>query len=107
LFREQLEKAVRLAKRSDQLAVLCLDLDHFKEINDTLGHPIGDALLSEVARRLGECVTEHDTVARLGGDEFAIVQTGVTSEFEVTDLVARIYEVIRSPYQCLGHQVTT
>ena len=74
LFREQLEKALRLVKRSDQLAVFCLDLDHFKEINDSLGHPVGDALLKEVARRLGECVTENDTVARLGGDEFAIVQ---------------------------------
>ena len=74
LFREQLEQALRLVKRNDQLAVLCLDLDHFKEINDLLGHPVGDALLKEVARRLGECVTENDTVARLGGDEFAIVQ---------------------------------
>src|ERR1700739_639249 len=71
LFREQLEKALRLARRSDQLAVFCLDLDHFKEINDTLGHPVGDALLKEVARRLGECVTEHDTVARLGRGGFA------------------------------------
>ena len=74
LFREQLEQALRLVKRSDQLAVFCLDLDHFKEINDSLGHPIGDALLMQVAHRLGECVTENDTVARLGGDEFAIVQ---------------------------------
>ena len=64
LFREQLEKALRLAKRSDQLAVFCLDLDHFKEINDSLGHPVGDALLKEVARRLGECVTR----ARYGGE---------------------------------------
>src|SRR6185312_12724243 len=74
LFREQLEKALRLAKRSDQLAVLCLDLDHFKDINDSLGHPVGDVLLKEVARRLTQCITENDTVARLGGDEFAIVQ---------------------------------
>src|SRR5439155_184585 len=72
LFREQLEQALRLVKRSDQLAVFCLDLDHFKEINDSLGHPIGDALLMQVGRRLGECVTENDTVARLGGDEFEV-----------------------------------
>src|SRR5260370_15479757 len=74
LFREQLDQALRLAKHGDQLAVFCLDLDYFKEINDSLGHPVGDALLKQVARRLGECVTENDTVARLGGDEFAVVQ---------------------------------
>ena len=67
-------EALRLGRRSDQFAVLCLDLDHFKEINDTLGHPVGDALLKAVARRLRECVRENDMVARLGGDEFAIVQ---------------------------------
>ena len=70
LFREQLEQALRLAKRSDQLAVFCLDLDHFKDINNSLGHPIGDALLKQVAHRLGECIGENDTVAD-GGDEFA------------------------------------
>ncbi|HEX7920802.1 MAG TPA: EAL domain-containing protein [Bradyrhizobium sp.] len=106
LFREQLEKASRLAKRSDQLAVLCLDLDHFKEINDTLGHPIGDALLREVARRLGECVTEHDTVARLGGDEFAIVQFCSNCEPSVvSSLASAVVERIAAPYEIGGHQL--
>src|SRR5262249_15326443 len=74
LFREELERVLKVAKRGDQLAVLCLDLDHFKKINDSLGHPVGDALLNEVASRLRGCIGPNDTVARLGGDEFAIVQ---------------------------------
>ncbi|QPF82862.1 EAL domain-containing protein [Bradyrhizobium genosp. L] len=106
LFREQLEKALRLAKRSDQIAVLCLDLDHFKEINDTLGHPIGDGLLREVARRLRECATEHDTVARLGGDEFAIVQFCSNSEAStISALASRVVERIAAPYEVGDHQL--
>ncbi len=106
LFREQLEKALRLVKRSDQLAVFCLDLDHFKEINDSLGHPVGDALLKEVARRLGECVTEHDTVARLGGDEFAVVQFCSDCDPSAVALLAsHIVEKIGEPYDIGGHQL--
>jgi len=106
LFREQLEKALRLVKRSDQLAVFCLDLDHFKEINDSLGHPVGDALLKEVARRLGECITEHDTVARLGGDEFAIVQFCSDCDPSAVALLAsQIVEKICAPYDIGGHQL--
>jgi diguanylate cyclase (GGDEF)-like protein/PAS domain S-box-containing protein len=106
LFREQLEKALRLAKRSDQLAVLCLDLDHFKDINDSLGHPVGDALLKEVARRLGECITEHDTVARLGGDEFAIVQFCSDCEpSAVAMLASHVVEQVSAPYEIAGHQL--
>jgi diguanylate cyclase (GGDEF)-like protein/PAS domain S-box-containing protein len=106
LFREQLEKALRLAKRSDQLAVLCLDLDHFKDINDSLGHPVGDALLKEVAARLGECVTENDTVARLGGDEFAIVQFCSNCEpAAVTALASLVVEKVAAPYEIAGHQL--
>jgi diguanylate cyclase (GGDEF)-like protein len=106
LFRDQLEKALRLAKRSDQLAVLCLDLDHFKEINDSLGHPVGDTLLKEVARRLGECITEDDTVARLGGDEFAIVQFCRDCDPSAVALLAsHIVETISVPYNIGGHQL--
>jgi diguanylate cyclase (GGDEF)-like protein len=106
LFREQLEKALRLAKRSDQLAVLCLDLDHFKDINDALGHPVGDALLKEVARRLGECITDHDTVARLGGDEFAIVQFCSDCDPSAVALLAsHVVEQVSAPYEIAGHQL--
>jgi diguanylate cyclase (GGDEF)-like protein len=106
LFREQLEKALRLAKRSDQLAVLCLDLDHFKDINDSLGHPVGDALLKEVARRLGECITDHDTVARLGGDEFAIVQFCSDCDPSAVALLAsHVVEKVSAPYEIAGHQL--
>jgi len=106
LFREQLEKALRLAKRADQLSVLCLDLDHFKSINDSLGHPVGDALLKEVARRLEECISEHDTVARLGGDEFAIVQFRSDCEpSAVASLASHVVERISAPYEVAGHHL--
>jgi len=106
LFRERLERALHLSKRGDQLAVFCLDLDHFKEINDSLGHPVGDALLREVARRLCECVTEDDTVARLGGDEFAIVQFCRNCDpTSSSALASRLVERIGEPYDVAGHQL--
>ena len=75
LLRERLEHELKRVKRGECLAVLCLDLDHFKSVNDTLGHPIGDELLKLVADRLRGCTREPDTIARLGGDEFAIIMT--------------------------------
>jgi diguanylate cyclase (GGDEF)-like protein/PAS domain S-box-containing protein len=106
LFREQLEQALRLAKRGNKLAVLCLDLDHFKDINDSLGHPIGDALLMEVGRRLASCIREGDTVSRLGGDEFAIVQLCGSDDANPAVLLAsRIVEEISAPYDVGGHQL--
>jgi diguanylate cyclase (GGDEF)-like protein len=107
LFREQLRRELPHATQERQLAVLYIDIDEFKGVNDSLGHMVGDELLKSVARSLAGCVQETDFVARLGGDEFAIVQTTVGSEADVTYLVNRIYEAIRVPYQCLGHQVTT
>ncbi|MCC8963804.1 EAL domain-containing protein [Bradyrhizobium sp. Pear76] len=107
LFHEEIKRELPHVTADSQLAVLYIDIDEFKGVNDSLGHMVGDDLLKSVARTLSGVIGDGDFVARLGGDEFAIVQTGVRSEVEVTDLVARIYEVIRSPYQCLGHQVTT
>jgi diguanylate cyclase (GGDEF)-like protein len=105
LLRERLEEALAGVRRGGQLAVLYLDLDHFKTINDTLGHAIGDDLLKAVAGRLHGCLRESDTIARLGGDEFAIIQTGFEQLSEVAVLASRIREVITPPYELDGHQV--
>src|SRR5258708_1908961 len=106
-FREQLEQALKRVGRGEQLAVLYLDLDKFKGVNDTLGHQGGDELLKAVAERLRGCLRETDIVARLGGDEFAIVQTAVERLSDVTDLVRRIHDAIREPCELLGHQLVS
>ena len=105
LFHEQLVQGLRRTRSGEQLAVLCLDLDHFKDINDSLGHPIGDALLKEVGRRLKATVGESDTVARLGGDEFAVVQIGRSEETAARSLAGRLVEVIAAPYEIDDHQI--
>ena len=106
-FREKLKQELARAKRGEQVAVLYIDIDEFKGVNDTLGHPAGDELLRIVAARLRSCIRETDTVARLGGDEFAIVQTAVQQSSDVLELVKRIQNSIREPHECLGHQVTS
>jgi diguanylate cyclase (GGDEF)-like protein/PAS domain S-box-containing protein len=106
LFTERIEQAVGQMGRGDGFAVLCLDLDHFKQVNDTLGHPVGDQLLRGVAERLQACTREVDTVARLGGDEFAIVQGDVKSPEDAAILARRIVEIASAPYQLEGHSVT-
>jgi diguanylate cyclase (GGDEF)-like protein/PAS domain S-box-containing protein len=107
LFREKLERELERTRRGEQLAVLYIDIDEFKSVNDSLGHPAGDELLKAVASRLRSCIRETDFVARLGGDEFAVVQTGIEQPGDVVDLVKRIYASIREPYECLGHHVAT
>jgi diguanylate cyclase (GGDEF)-like protein/PAS domain S-box-containing protein len=105
-FREDLEQTILQVNRDGRVAVLCLDLDHFKEINDSLGHPIGDDLLKDVASRLRTSVREGDTVARLGGDEFAIVQAGTDLQaFESSSLAERLVEILGAPYAIQGHQL--
>jgi diguanylate cyclase (GGDEF)-like protein len=105
LFRENLEQQLAEIQSGEQLAVLYLDIDEFKSINDSLGHMVGDELLKAIAAALSGCVKGNGFVARLGGDEFAIVQSAISGPQEVTELVARIYEAIRRPYECLGHQL--
>ena len=105
MFRERLEYELKRIKRGDALAVLCLDLDHFKSVNDTLGHPVGDELLKVVAERLRRCIREPDTIARLGGDEFAIIMTGMHAPTDPVLLAKRIREAIIKPYILDGHQI--
>ena len=105
-FHERLSEAVARSKRGEASAVLFLDLDHFKAVNDTLGHPVGDALLQEVAKRLRAQVREGDMVARLGGDEFAIVHSSADQPHDVTVLAKRLIETLSLPYDLNGHQVT-
>src|SRR5262249_11484715 len=106
LFRERLERALA-AERNGVIgiAVHCIDLDYFKNVNDTLGHPIGDALLQTVARRLQACVREEDTVARLGGDEFAIIEARVFASTDASALAKRVINVLSEPYNIDGHEV--
>ena len=106
LFSEQLEQALKRVPRGERLAVLYVDLDHLKRINDTLGHPIGDMLLKNVADRLRGCVRDIDLVARLSGDEFAIVQTLLDQPSDAADLALRVREAIHEPFDLNGHRVT-
>ena len=104
LFREHLVKALESIDRG-KLAVLCVDLDRFKSVNDTLGHPIGDALLRAVGDRLRASARPTDLVARLGGDEFAIVQSETEQPFGATALATRLITEIAKPFELDGHQV--
>jgi diguanylate cyclase (GGDEF)-like protein/PAS domain S-box-containing protein len=107
LFREQIERELQKTGRGEQFALLYIDVDEFKGINDSLGHHVGDELLKAVAARIKGCIRETDLVARLGGDEFAVIQTGIGDVEEVVEFVTRVQEAIRQPYQCLGHQLST
>ena len=105
LFREHLENAFDRIQPGRGFAVHCLDLDHFKDVNDTLGHPIGDELLKLVAARLAEAVPENDFIARIGGDEFAVVQANVSRPEQCSQLAARIVESISRPYDIEGRHI--
>ena len=106
LFRERLNLALAAnADQTSRISIICLDLDHFKEVNDTLGHGAGDILLQQLSGRLMGCVRQHDTVARLGGDEFAIIQVGVNQPLEAEEISRRLIEVIRAPFNIDGQDL--
>ena len=107
LFREQVERELQRARQGEQFALLYIDIDEFKGINDSLGHHVGDELLKVVAARLRSCIRETDLVARLGGDEFAVIQSNAGETADVVEFVTRIHQAIREPYHCLGHQLST
>ncbi len=106
LFHERLKQHMTELRPGDLIAVHYIDVDEFKSVNDSLGHLIGDELLKSVAVSLNRCVGDMGFVARLGGDEFAIVQTSVKTRSDISDLVWQTFEAIRTPHECLGHQLT-
>ncbi|MBR1155921.1 EAL domain-containing protein [Bradyrhizobium sp. JYMT SZCCT0428] len=107
LFREQIERELQKAVGGEQFALLYIDIDEFKGINDSLGHHVGDELLKAVASRIKDCLKPTDLIARLGGDEFAVIQTAAGDRDDVVEFVTRIHEAIRQPHYCLGHQLST
>lgn len=101
---EHLDVLIPLARRNElQLAVLFIDLDHFKQVNDVLGHAMGDLLLREVAARMRSCLRESDLVARHGGDEFIVVLPGILGESDAGLIALKLIEVLTKPYDLDGH----
>jgi diguanylate cyclase (GGDEF)-like protein len=105
LLMERLAAALRRVPHGEMVAVHFLDLDFFKNVNDTLGHPIGDELLKIVAHRLKGVVRDIDTISRTGGDEFAIIQTALKHPSEAARLAERVISAISAPYMICGHPI--
>jgi len=105
LLNERLERALGGMHGAEMVATHILDLDHFKHVNDTLGHSVGDRLLRIVAERLRALVRETDTIARMGGDEFAIVQGNLMQSADAATLAERVIAAVGEPYEIDGHQV--
>jgi len=107
-FIEHLERSLSQAKRRDKMiAVMFLDLDRFKVINDTLGHNIGDLLLKEIAKRLKYCVRDSDVIARLSGDEFTILLDDITTANDISPIAEKIIKEIALPFMNSGHELFT
>ena len=103
MFRDRLSQDIKKSHRAgEKLALLVLDLDHFKEVNDTLGHDLGDVLLVEAARRITACVRESDTVARLGGDEFTIILADLEETSSVERVAEEIIHSLNQPFHLNG-----
>jgi len=107
LFHERIDQALERARHGQPFALVYVDVDEFKGINDSLGHHVGDELLKTVAERIKSCVAPDDLVARLGGDEFALLLTATKERDDVVSVIRRIFDAIRRPAQCLGHQLST
>ena len=108
VFHSRLADAIAQAHRNDSvMAVLLLDLDQFKDVNDTLGHPVGDLLIQQAAKRLSQCTRASDTVARLGGDEFAVVATNLAQTEDITVLARKISEDLAEPFDLDGNLIST
>ncbi len=105
VLQERLEQVAAAAQHGIAAAVLSLDLDQFKAVNDTLGHPIGDALLRAVAQRLVGCVRDDDLVTRVGGDEFAVILTTISTPEDAKKLAERINTVVGEPFSIEGHLI--
>jgi diguanylate cyclase (GGDEF)-like protein len=107
LFGDRLKRAIAAAKRNKtSMAVMCLDLDKFKSINDTLGHGAGDAMLQEASRRMQHCIRDADTVARIGGDEFIVLLQTVSKEEDALLVAEKIRRVLTQPFDLEGHKRT-
>ncbi|MCW8088492.1 bifunctional diguanylate cyclase/phosphodiesterase [Sabulicella glaciei] len=105
-FKERAEQRLAACRPGENFALYCLDLDHFKRVNDTFGHPAGDVLLQEAARRLKSCLADGDVVARMSGDEFTILQTGLDTAEDAERLAQRVVRSLAEPF-LIGERLVT